>query len=323
MSVSSTAYRVVSIGHANLDIYMRVSRLPEPDSREVAHEVYICPGGAALNYAVATSTFGHESYLVACVGEDILGDLILSYLLERRVRVDFVIRSSKTQTGIVVVLLDSRGIKYMIAYSGANVNVKVPDNVRADLVYIVLAEPNILEDVVRAVSRCESLVSLGLRTQIAQLGLEYLATLRDTLGKELFTIFLNKPELEYLTGTRDISVALRTIKQIAGKIAREVIVTLGDEGSVIITEDTILKIPAIRLGKPADTTGAGDVYAAVYNLSRLCGLDVESSAKLASMVAGAKVLRRGASNMPSLEELMQYALKLGLVDLLQRITALR
>ncbi len=325
----SVSYRlkIVSIGHANIDIYLRVPRLPEPDSREVAEEAYLCPGGAALNYAVMTRALGHDSYLVACVGNDLFGEFILSFLSSRGVRVEHVSRCSELTTGVVTVLLDCRGMKYMIAYAGANMKLTVPDEVRSmrsDLLYVVVSEPEILESTVRALANCEAPVSIGLRPQIAIRGPGYLKMIRDLLKRELFTIFMNKPELLCLTRESSVERALESIRHLVGEVASEIIVTLGDEGSIVVSSSSsrIVKERALRLGEVVDTTGAGDVYAAVYNVSRLCGLDQASSARLASLAAAAKVLKRGASNVPLVSELQRYATMMGIDELLRRILAL-
>ena len=306
-----------------MDIYVRVSRLPDPDSREVASELYMYPGGAALNYAVMVSTLGHEAYLTASVGKDPLGEIIIEYLRKVGVKLDYVHLSENVHTGTVIVLLDEQGLKYMIAYPGANMEIKIPRKFDAkfDLVYIVVAEPNILEEALKVLSKYRYPVSLGLRPQIAVRGIRYLAELRRLLGDEFFTLFLNRPELTYLTGTVNINEALDILKKnVVGIISREVVVTLGEEGSIILLEDNnVEKIQAVKLGQPVDTTGAGDVYAAVYNLARLQGLDAREAGELASLAAGVKVLKRGASNVPTLSELYLYASRLGKDDLLKKV----
>ena len=83
---------------------------------------------------------------------------------------------------------------------------------------------------------------------------------RSLVSDEVDLLFGNESELIalYQTDTFEQAVAeLRRHCQLAA-------VTVGAEGSVIVTADELIQVPAVPVRKVIDTTGAGDLYAAGF-----------------------------------------------------------
>ncbi len=70
---------------------------------------------------------------------------------------------------------------------------------------------------------------------------------------------------------------------------REVIVTLGSQGSLVFTEGRLYRIPAYKPGKLVDATGCGDTYLAGYLIRRLEGADVEACGRFGAALATLKM----------------------------------
>ena len=70
-------------------------------------------------------------------------------------------------------------------------------------------------------------------------------------------------------------------------------VTMGSEGSLILSEGEMIEVAAEHLGPVIDTTGAGDQYAAgaLYGLSR--SLPLAQTGKLASLAAAEVISHMG------------------------------
>jgi sugar/nucleoside kinase (ribokinase family) len=77
------------------------------------------------------------------------------------------------------------------------------------------------------------------------------------------------------------------------KGAREVIVTMGRDGSLVATHDSLHDIPAYQVSDEIDTTGCGDVYLAAYVVNRVEGFCPEEAGHFASAVAGLAACARG------------------------------
>jgi adenosine kinase len=69
------------------------------------------------------------------------------------------------------------------------------------------------------------------------------------------------------------------------KRTRVVIVTLGEHGSKVFTENESLSIPAVPPEKVEDPTGAGDSYRGGLISGLVRGLDIEHCARLGSVCA--------------------------------------
>jgi len=86
---------------------------------------------------------------------------------------------------------------------------------------------------------------------------------------------LNDEEAETLVGSADPG-RLRSLG------VPEVVLTLGSQGSVVVTEDQLERVPAPALEGVVDPTGAGDTYSAAYLASRALGADPVEAARTAA-----------------------------------------
>jgi sugar/nucleoside kinase (ribokinase family) len=86
-------------------------------------------------------------------------------------------------------------------------------------------------------------------------------------------------------------------------------VTRGAEGSVIVTADEIVEIPAQPVEKVVDTTGAGDLYAAgvLYGITR--GYELATAGKIGSVCAAEIISHYGARPRIPLADLVKGALR--------------
>lgn len=87
--------------------------------------------------------------------------------------------------------------------------------------------------------------------------------------------------------------------------AKAVIVTLGENGSLLVTENGQQKIASVRCGETLDTTGAGDTFCGALCARLAEGETLEKAAHFASVCSGSAVTRRGAQiAIPTKEEVV-------------------
>lgn len=101
---------------------------------------------------------------------------------------------------------------------------------------------------------------------------------------------VNEYELEVLTGEKDVSTGAKIL---ADWGVKEVVVTLGSMGSVILNDNKFYSIPPYIPGNFADTTGCGDTYMAGYLYQRNKGAGIQHAGEFASAMAGLKVNSSG------------------------------
>jgi adenosine kinase len=69
------------------------------------------------------------------------------------------------------------------------------------------------------------------------------------------------------------------------KRARVIIVTLGEQGSQVLTGDGDINIPVVKPRKVEDPTGAGDSYRGGLISGLIRGMDIEQCARMGSVCA--------------------------------------
>ncbi|MDE6802302.1 MAG: ribokinase [Muribaculaceae bacterium] len=100
----------------------------------------------------------------------------------------------------------------------------------------------------------------------------------------------NEKEMETLTGTTDPRQAARIL---ADWGCREVLLTLGDHGSLIYADGRYIEIPAYPTPDVVDATGCGDTYMAGYLYSRSRGATYEEAGRFAAAMCTLKLGHSG------------------------------
>lgn len=100
----------------------------------------------------------------------------------------------------------------------------------------------------------------------------------------------NEKEMEVLTGSSDPRTAAKIL---AGWGCREVLLTLGDKGSLIYTDGEFHEIPALPPTDLVDATGCGDTYMAGYLYKRSRGASYQESGTFAAAMCTLKLEKKG------------------------------
>lgn len=103
-------------------------------------------------------------------------------------------------------------------------------------------------------------------------------------------IKVNEHEMEVITGLNDPHEAALQLAQWGVK---EVVVTLGSHGSLILADGQFYDIPAYEPREIVDATGCGDTYSAGYLWCRAQGMGYEESGKFAAAMCTLKLEHSG------------------------------
>jgi sugar/nucleoside kinase (ribokinase family) len=129
---------------------------------------------------------------------------------------------------------------------------------------------------------------------------QYLAAL---VASELHILFANEAEIVTLTGTATIEQAADAIRR-PGLVA---FLTRGEHGSLVVTGEETLVVPAAAVDVVMDTTGAGDLFAAGALHGLALGAELSDCARLGSLAAAEVISHIGARPEQSLAELAARA----------------
>lgn len=101
---------------------------------------------------------------------------------------------------------------------------------------------------------------------------------------------LNEHEMEVVTGQTDAREVARTIESWG---VREVVITLGSQGSLVYADGVFHEIPAYKPARLVDATGCGDTYSAGYLYCRAQGESCGEAGKFAAAMCTLKLEHNG------------------------------
>lgn len=299
---------LVVVGSANADIYVEVERLPAPGETLAARAGHTLPGGKGANQAACAARLSYPTFFVGQVGKDAHGSLIRDALISCGVRLEH-LNSISVPTGHAVVMLQPGGQNSIIIVGGANVSwPRLEDNIsrfpmstqqlirRAGAVLLQREVPDAVNLEAAKIARSAN-VPVILDVGGAD------APIPEDLLQCITILSPNETELSRLTGTRVESLedAIGAARKCQEMGVKQVLVKLGERGSVLLTEDgnTIVQ-PSILAPSVLDTTGAGDTFTAAYAVALVEGQSLADSLQFAAAAASLCVRIKGA--IPSMPD---------------------
>jgi adenosine kinase len=112
-------------------------------------------------------------------------------------------------------------------------------------------------------------------------------------------VFANEHELKSLYETADFDTAVKAFRDDAALA----VVTRSEKGSLTISSQGLIDVPAFPIENLVDTTGAGDLFAAGYLFGLARGAAYEKCARLGAMAAAEVIQHIGARPAVSLKDL--------------------
>ena len=127
----------------------------------------------------------------------------------------------------------------------------------------------------------------------------------------------NETETEAYTGIlpQGTDSALRAALALYKRVkAKYVVIKQGDRGAFVYDGKHFFVIPSIRIGKPVDTTAAGDAFTAALTLEYLNSGNIRNAVKFGVAAGAITVTRRGAaSSVPTDDEVRALIMKEDLI----------
>ena len=127
------------------------------------------------------------------------------------------------------------------------------------------------------------------------------ASFRGLVEGHVDLLFANEAEIISLYECNSFEEALQQVRGHCEIAA----LTRSEKGSVILAGEEVHQVEAIQVGELADTTGAGDLYAAGFLYGYTQGRDLATCGRLGSLAAGEAVSHLGPRPSRSLAELVR------------------
>lgn len=265
-------------------------------------------GGSAANTVVGVASLGGRARYLGKVRDDQLGKVFVHDLRAAGVRFDTPVATTGPSTGCCLVVVTPDAQRTMSTYLGASVRFG-PDDVSPEVVaagrvlYLegYLFDPPEAQEAFRVAARYAH--DAG-RTVSATLSDSFCVerhreAFLDLVEHHVDLLFANEAEILALYRTDDLGEAIYGLRR-HGAIAA---VTRSAAGSVVVTGDEVIEVPAHPVDRVVDTTGAGDLYAAGFLFGFSRGVDLAACGALGSLAAAEVISHLGARPATSLAEL--------------------
>jgi ribokinase len=294
---------LVVVGSLNMDLVVRAPRHPRPGETLIGSQFQTFPGGKGANQAVAAARLGATVRLVGRVGRDAFGDALLQTVRQDGVDTSFISRDPEAATGVALITLDEAGQNTIVVASGANMRVSPEDIAQAEAAFeganLLLMQ---LECPLEAVEAAADLAQR--RGMAVVLNPAPARPLPASLLEKIDYLLPNQTELQALAeGEANISIAAARLLKNG---VRNLVVTLGEEGALLVTDNTEQKFDAYRV-PVVDTVAAGDAFTAAFCVALMEGKSLPEAVQWGNAAGAIAVTRPGAQpSMPNREELIQF-----------------
>ncbi len=249
------------------------------------------PGGSACNTVRAMAFLGAKTGFIGKIGADSVGKYYEEAVAQDGVNTYFI--KTEGVSGSCTVLISPDGEKTMGTFLGPGATMQ-PHEISDEVLkqyhciyiegYLIVNEPLIVNIMERA-KRLGLKVALDLSN--FNIVNNFLPLLKGVIPQHVDILFSNESEAEAYTGLEVREAIQSLIKEV--EIA---IVTLGKDGALIATKGEQVHVPA-EGGKPIDTTGAGDHFAAGFLYGQSVGASLMQSGQIGSVLAGQVIAEIG------------------------------
>lgn len=329
--MTGQAIDVLTIGNAIVDVlaraeedFLRRENLIKGSMRLIdaaeAERLYshmgpaqLISGGCAGNTAAGVASLGGRGAFIGKVAADELGKFFRHDMEALGIRFPTADLVGGPPTARSMILITPDGERTMNTFLGACQEL-TPDDIHRETVEAAaitylegyLWDPPKAKEAFRQASRiahaAERKVAITLSDSfcVDRFREEFLALCRTGA---VDIVFANRAEALSLYQTSDFATAV----DLLAADARLAVVTLSEEGSLVISGSERVRVPAAPVASVVDLTGAGDLYAAGFLHGLARGLPHEICGELGSLAAAEVITHVGARPQLSLQAVAQQA----------------
>lgn len=287
--------KICVVGASNIDLISYAPRLPKLGETLPGTRFQMGFGGKGANQAVMAALLGASVTMVTKVGNDIFGQDYLNHYQQLDFDTRYVFMTDAAATGVAPIWVDEKsGNNAIIVTTGAN-DLLSPADVEAAREALVTAQ------IVLCQWECAletTLAALRIARAAGVMTIFNPAPARAELPAEAYQLSdlfcPNETETELLTGqpVATLAQAEAAARVLVERGARQVILTLGERGSLLVTTEGATHVPTVAV-QAVDTTGAGDAFCGSLAYFLAAGQPIQRAMAHANYVAAMSVQKPG------------------------------
>ena len=300
---------VLVLGSSNIDIVVRVDRLPSAGETVMGDERREFWGGKGANQALAAVRAGAEVRFVTMLGNDAGGDAYGRYLAESGISSGGILRC-KTSTGAALIVVDAKGENQIAVAPGSNA-LLTPGRMRRrqgllDYGDVVLAQLEVpVASVMAAFERGRRRGACNVLNPAPAAG-----ELPDELLRLTDVLAPNETEAAHLAGLGEIPETdaefLRAARALRDLGPSQVVITAGEKGAFLLDEEGASWMRPPPEVEAVDTTGAGDAFCGALAVKLAEGAAFGEAVRFAVSAGSCSVRKRGAQGgLPSRRQILE------------------
>lgn len=297
---------VVVLGSINMDLVVRVKRLPQPGETITGQTFFTAPGGKGANQAVAAARLGARTRMVGRVGGDVFGGALRESLSANGVEVSGVVTDERHPSGVAVIAVDERAENSIVIVPGANGAVGGEDVARlsaalegATVLMLQLETPLHAAQAAARAARASGVTVILDPAPAVPLPAEFY--------RWVDIITPNETEASLLTGltVESEADAKRAAQALGGGGAKNVVIKLGARGAYFWDGAEGTMLPPFRV-QAVDTVAAGDAFNGGLACALDAGLPLDGALRWGMAAGALSTTRLGAQpSMPDRAALMK------------------
>ncbi len=300
--------KILVIGSYNVGLTVFGPAIPKTGQTILGNHFDMGPGGKGSNQAIAVARLGGDVTFLAKVGGDSFGRDALDLFRREGINTDYIGTDDAAHTGAGIIFVDADGENAIGVAPGANLklttdeldrDVELFERSACVLMQLEIALPTVYHAIEKAKEHSCTVVLNPAPAQ--KLDPRYVSMV-DILTP-------NESEAEVLTGVAvtDRESAASAARALLSQGVETVIITMGEQGSLLVSEGVEEHFPAYRVDA-VDTTGAGDAFNAGLVYALAAGQGIEEAIDFGSKVAAILVTHIGCvPGLPTLAEVEGFS----------------
>ncbi len=301
--------RVVVFGSFAVDLLAIAPHLPKPAETVKGSLFQKGPGGKGFNQAVAAHKVGADVAFVTKLGKDAFADVALTIMDDLGMSRENLLFSDTAHTGTALIMVDENSAQNQIVVVPGSCATISDEEVRA--LECLLADADfLLLQLETNLSAVEQVIDVAHRNGCRViLNPAPVQKISAELFKKIDMVTPNEVEAEGLSGVpvHDEAGALAAAQWFQQQGVKDVIITMGEKGVFVLTEDNSSHFVSAHTVHAVDTTGAGDAFNGGFLAALAEDKTILDAVAFGNAVAALSVQKMGSAlSMPTRSEVDDF-----------------